>query len=711
MNKKQKLAALASCMVMCSAGFAAVAGAEETGQNNDNVVLEEVVVTAAAFKQLNPVKFTVITEEEIKAKGAQTAAEALKDVTGLYVTTNNTKGKATAQFRGSSAENTKIYVDGVPLSPVGDGKVDLSCIPADNIAKIEVIKGAVPVIYGTDAPGGVIYITTKKAPEKTATALSVSTGSYNDEHYYLSAGGKQGKVSYNFGYKNEETEGYTEHAAEKGDYFNGKISWDISPKSSLTVFGSYSDVQKELPNRINPVTGQIYLNRGQGGTITGKNSFWSGSMDWEYDYLRNSYIGALYNFKLNARNELNFKIYQSNEKSNLKAYGCYWETTDIGGSNLIWDWQHQQWDGTVKGWELQHTIKTSNSNTATWGYAYETRNFTEFTDQVDVKLRADYDYTGKSFYIQDITKINRKLSTYVGYRHYENEDYADINTCAYANPGPQYGKGTSDNPVFSFNYALSGTTNLHGSIGTSYRWPNAKERSGPGGVYGASDQWVVYDHTLYYIWPDGSLHEGVVSEFLLPEEAVNRELGVGYASHGFKFDVTFFKKDIDNMIKGQGFGQGHTQYYNIPHVDMQGYEVEINKNIRNGLKAFFHYTYTDAFDTLVRMQVRDIPSRKFSFGLNYTGQDGVNANLLLNYNGKRTSAFSNGDGNGNSDNPTNLITQTLPSFMTVDLRVAKKKGDRDYWAKILNLFDKKYNQGAFLIAPGRYIEVGTTIKF
>jgi len=200
MSRKKKLAILAGCMVMYSAGFAAVAGAEEAKTDGD-LVLEEVVVTASAFKQLNPVKFTTITEKEIKAKGAQNVAEALKDVSGLYITQNNTKGKAVAQFRGNDADNTRIFVDGVPLNPVGDGKVDLRSIPADNIEKIEIIKGAVPVMYGTDAPGGVIYITTKKAGHKTAQSLSITSGSDNDEKYYLSVAGQKGKTNYLFSIK------------------------------------------------------------------------------------------------------------------------------------------------------------------------------------------------------------------------------------------------------------------------------------------------------------------------------------------------------------------------------------------------------------------------------------------------------------------------------------------------------------------------------
>lgn len=714
MSRKKKLAILASCMVLYSAGFAAVAGAEEVAADGEVTELDEVVVSAARFKALNPVKFTVITEEEIKAKGAQHAADALKDVTGLYITSNNTKGKAVAQFRGSDADNTRIFVDGVPLSPVGDGKVDLRTIPADNIAKIEIIKGAVPVIYGTDAPGGVIYITTKKAGDTTAQSLSITTGSDNDEKYYLSIGGQKGMVNYHFGFKHEDTDGYTDHSQIEADYFNGKLSWDLGPQSSLTVFGSYTEREEELPNRINPATGEIVTNRGQGGTISGKNAYWSGSYNWEYDPVKNSYMGLMYNHKLNDKSDLSLKLYQSHEDSHLRAEGFAPSVT-----SAIDHIGHQYWDGTVRGWELQQTIRTSRANTAIWGYTHETREFTETLSWIKkneedvpivVNLNSEYDYTGKSFYLQNVTQVNRKLSTSLGYRHYENTDVADVHTMAYPWVGPEYGSGTSDNPVLSFNYALSDSANLHGSVGTSFKWPNAKERSGPGGIYGAPTEVTITSAgtTGNGLGPDGM---GYLSMYLEPEEATNREIGIGYAMHGLKTDITFFSRDITNMIKGQGFGQGHTQYYNIPHVDMQGCEVEVNKKIRNGLKAFLNYSYTDAHDPLVGDQVRDIPKQKYSLGLNYVGADGVNANLAVNYVGSRSSAFSNGNGNGSGDNPQRIDVQRLPGYSTVDLKVSKARDNRDYYVKIYNLFDEDYYQGVYLVAPGRYVEVGTTIKF
>ena len=87
MTKKKRLAILVGCMLIYSSW-----GSVALADNSDSGNVEEVDVWAAKFHELNPVKYTVITADELKAKGAQTVADALKDIPGLYVTGNDVKG-------------------------------------------------------------------------------------------------------------------------------------------------------------------------------------------------------------------------------------------------------------------------------------------------------------------------------------------------------------------------------------------------------------------------------------------------------------------------------------------------------------------------------------------------------------------------------------------------------------------------------------------
>lgn len=716
--KKRTLAILTSCVLMYS-GFTPAAYADESGDD-----VEEVVVTADKLKELDAFKTTVITEEAIKARGARNVADALREVPGLDITANDTQGKAIAQFRGSDADNTKVYIDGVPQSPVGDNKVDLSVIPTDSIEKIEVIKGAAPVLFGTDAPGGTIYITTKKGGGKTVRNLTVGVGTHRDENVFASVAGRKNKLGYMVDAKKEHTDGYTYHSRMQSDYYNGKFSWDFSPTKSLTIFGTQSKVYEQLPNRVDPVTGLVMLNDGEDANIK-SDKMWGNSMNWEYEPRENKNLAAVYTQKLSPQNDLSLKLYQAKENSNLKVYGTdllRWYQGDVSQLG------RQYWFATVKGWEMQNTIRTSHSNTITWGYAHESRDFNERTAEAMLNTVTNpdgskysyytplytnsyYTYSGKSYYFQDVANIGRKLALSMGYRHDHNEDHTPemgsklYNHWFLARPG----EGDFDNPVVSLNYAVTNQTSLHGSFGKSHRWPNAKERSSPGGYYGYTEA----NYNGYWVWPDGSLHLATECTYVLPEEDINREIGV---AHNFgsrlKLDVTYFSKNIANMIKGQNVMNGFTQYYNVPQVRMHGFESEMSCNLGKRIKGFLNYTYTNAYDPIICTVVRDIPMRKFSWGLNYAGNDGIRANMVVRYVSETVSLFSNGNGNADGENVYRPLAQHLPAYHVVDLKVSKKLNDNEeYYLKITNLLDKKYFAGCWLLAPGRYVEIGTSVQF
>lgn len=732
MNKK-KLAVFMSGLLLYS-GFMSVADAEETSDE-----VEEVVVTADRVKELNPQKSTVISEEQIKVQGARNVAEALKDVPGLYITSNDAQGKAVAMFRGSDAENTKVYVDGVPLSPVGDGKVDLSAIMAENIAKIEVIKGAAPVVYGINAPGGVIIITTKKGGDKNSQMLSVVTGSHGDESMFLSSSGRTGKLSYLLDVKKEHSDGYTTHSAIKEyNNYNIKLGYDISPKASVTVLGSSTVKYSQLPNRIDPATGEI-LTISSGASSTDA-SFLNNTFNWEYTPWESRYAGLLFNQKLSDNNDLSLKWYRTSEIAHLKAYGYENE-----------DWLHQYVNGWVKGLEMQDTIKTSTANTVILGWAHEDKSYYNLSDAVYSYInvvngktttgyysgtaRSDYNYTGKSFYLQDNLNVSRKLAVSFGVRHEDINDFArvhpwgDVITPDNVTTGID-AHGNPTKPQASFSYAMTGRTTLHGSFGESFRWPNIQERLGPGGVYGAYG--TSYDLSVnpltgatikdsngnaitqqWWKWPDGTWHLPVGSDHVEPEEAINREIGLAHTfPFGLKLDATYFYKNIKNMIKGQeGSGNlgGSLLYYNIPQVTMHGYEVEGSFPISKQIKGILSYSLTTAYDPVAFRQVVDIPYRKCSFGFIYTGKDGINTYLSLNYTGSYMSEFTTSS--GNDYNNKSVTDFTVPGHSTVDLKVSKTKGDREYYFRITNLFDKKYYQGYYLLSPGRCVEIGGTIKY
>lgn len=104
-----------------------------------------------------------ITTEDIRKSGAKTVGDALKtlpDVTVSAATAGNANESVTMQGLGNGY--VKIMIDGVSVSTDISGATPIFQIPVENIERIEVIKGADSVLYGSEAMGGAINIITKR---------------------------------------------------------------------------------------------------------------------------------------------------------------------------------------------------------------------------------------------------------------------------------------------------------------------------------------------------------------------------------------------------------------------------------------------------------------------------------------------------------------------------------------------------------------------
>ncbi|REJ99827.1 MAG: TonB-dependent receptor [Bacteroidetes bacterium] len=121
---------------------------------------------------------TVISGEEIKSKGYTSLGELISDLTGLAVTgVEQIIGSNQSVFlRGSNANQTAVYLDGVRISEVSsvNNALDFSEIPINLIDKIEIIKGSAGALHGPSSIGGVINITSMQTTDKK---LQLSAGS------------------------------------------------------------------------------------------------------------------------------------------------------------------------------------------------------------------------------------------------------------------------------------------------------------------------------------------------------------------------------------------------------------------------------------------------------------------------------------------------------------------------------------------------------
>ena len=167
--------------------------------------LAPVVVTASGFEQdirSAPASISVVTRQELEAKSFFDLADALRDIEGVDVRGATGKtGNLNISIRGMPSEYTLVLIDGRrqnsagDITPNGFGDTSTGFIPPlAAIERIEVIRGPMSTLYGSDAMGGVVNIITRKVAREWGGSTTLETqieqnsdaGNTNKANFYLS---------------------------------------------------------------------------------------------------------------------------------------------------------------------------------------------------------------------------------------------------------------------------------------------------------------------------------------------------------------------------------------------------------------------------------------------------------------------------------------------------------------------------------------------
>ncbi len=164
------------------------------------VVLKEMVISAGGFEQeitRAPASITVITREELERKKVSSLAEAIAGVEGVDVdgtdARSNKTGNLTVSIRGLPSEYTLILIDGrrqnaagtVAPNAFGDS-ASVFIPPVAAIERIEIIRGPMSTLYGSDAMGGVVNIITRKPGKAWSGAVSLE-GTFQEHSDYANS--------------------------------------------------------------------------------------------------------------------------------------------------------------------------------------------------------------------------------------------------------------------------------------------------------------------------------------------------------------------------------------------------------------------------------------------------------------------------------------------------------------------------------------------
>ncbi len=182
---------------------------------------------------------TVITAKDIADKNINNVADALRTVPGLDVVRSGSLGQQTSVFlRGANSNHTLVLVDGVemndPSSPTG--AFDFAFLQADNIERIEVVRGAASAAFGSDAIGGVINVITKKGAGKVKLSGVAEGGSYGTWKTGGNISGGTERVNYSFDASRLETAGFSAADKNLGNSMpNGYKNTNLSGRAGFKV--------------------------------------------------------------------------------------------------------------------------------------------------------------------------------------------------------------------------------------------------------------------------------------------------------------------------------------------------------------------------------------------------------------------------------------------------------------------------------------------
>lgn len=180
---------------------------------------------------------TLITEEDIKKSQRTTVVDVLRTVPGVSVTRSGGVGQIARVFiRGADSNHVLVLIDGVEANDPSsvDNAFDFANLSVDNIERIEVLRGPQGTLYGSEAIGGVISITTKKGQGPLKHFASLEAGSYQTFNQSAGASGNSGDTRYSMSLSHRAADGFsattngTEKDGSENSVFSTRVDHDLT---------------------------------------------------------------------------------------------------------------------------------------------------------------------------------------------------------------------------------------------------------------------------------------------------------------------------------------------------------------------------------------------------------------------------------------------------------------------------------------------------
>lgn len=578
--------------------------AQEEAQATDEQMVVTATRTEMALKQA-PASMSVITAQDIEDSPGITLADIVAESTSVESDFDSTRaGRQMISIRGMDSDYTLIMVNGRRLSSasaiIRGNDFDLSTIPADSIERVEIIRGPMSALYGSDGMGGTINIITKAPENDWSSTLSMDTSSPLDgdggEEYsmgFTTSGALIedelfARLSVNQTsrdawqpYSGNGREDIT--ALEERDTLSllASLTWHATDNQTVDFDFGYSDDKRdglaEHATGVNPVDTKVVRNS-QAITHSG---FWS----WGDTQVRYSRENVTDNDAADS---------DTNYSSDVE------ELTQIV--------------------EASATTYLGESHTVTFGMDYQ---LSELTNKENLVNDTSEAYQGALF-IQDQWLMTEQLTATIGGRLDKHE---------------QYGEEFSPRV-----YLVHQTTNdliIKGGVGKAFKAPT-----------------LTQNHTDYTVNSCKGWCDIVGNEDLNPETSWNYEIAALYTQPRWNVEGALFRNEIQDLIDrgdtecrsggtwgGNGFGcvdtggnfvsKGTRSYVNVSEAVIQGAELTGQFQITDEWGVSGNYTFLDTEDKSTGEELLERYKHSGLVKLNWSPTYDLNTFVSARYRGER----------------------------------------------------------------------------
>ncbi len=144
--------------------------------------LPGVVVTAsrsAARPGDTPASVAVLSDSAIQRRSVVTVEDALPFVPGVIINSGQLDIRGATGLARGVGSRVLMLLDGHRVLAGADGSINYDLLPVLDIDRIELVKGPLSTLYGSNALGGVVNLITKSIPERPETAIKTHLGIYD----------------------------------------------------------------------------------------------------------------------------------------------------------------------------------------------------------------------------------------------------------------------------------------------------------------------------------------------------------------------------------------------------------------------------------------------------------------------------------------------------------------------------------------------------